>query len=325
MTSAPPAQLVVLDGHTCNPGDLTWEPLERLGTLTVHPRTPMELVVERGRAAEVLITNKTPLDAATLEALPRLKGVAVLATGYDVVDVAAAAARGVPVCNVPDYSTSAVAQAVFALLLELSNHTGELAAAVRAGRWQAGPDYCFWESPIRELAGRTLGVVGLGRIGQAVARIGAAFGMRVLGCGLRPGPDRLPLETLLAESDVVSLHCPLTAASRQLIDASRLALMRSEAILINTGRGALIDEHALAQALIEGRIAAAALDVLSLEPPPPGHPLLTAPHCLITPHVAWASVEARRRLIAETAANVDALLAGAPRNLVPEIAASSPP
>jgi glycerate dehydrogenase len=316
---------VVLDGHTCNPGDLTWEPLERLGTLTVHPRTPMELVVERGRAAEVLITNKTPLDAATLEALPRLKGVAVLATGYDVVDVAAAAARGVPVCNVPDYSTSAVAQAVFALLLELSNHTGELAAAVRAGRWQAGPDYCFWESPIRELAGRTLGVVGLGRIGQAVARIGAAFGMRVLGCGLRPGPDRLPLETLLAESDVVSLHCPLTAASRQLIDASRLALMRSEAILINTGRGALIDEHALAQALIEGRIAAAALDVLSLEPPPPGHPLLTAPHCLITPHVAWASVEARRRLIAETAANVDALLAGAPRNLVPEIAASSPP
>ncbi len=325
MTSAPPAQLVVLDGHTCNPGDLTWEPLERLGTLTVHPRTPMELVVERGRAAEVLITNKTPLDAATLEALPRLKGVAVLATGYDVVDVAAAAARGVPVCNVPDYSTSAVAQAVFALLLELSNHTGELAAAVRAGRWQAGPDYCFWESPIRELAGRTLGVVGLGRIGQAVARIGAAFGMRVLGCGLRPGPDRLPLETLLAESDVVTLHCPLTAASRQLIDASRLALMRSEAILINTGRGALIDEHALAQALIEGRIAAAALDVLSLEPPPPGHPLLTAPHCLITPHVAWASVEARRRLIAETAANVDALLAGAPRNLVPEIAASSPP
>jgi glycerate dehydrogenase len=242
----------------------------------------------------------------------------VLATGYDVVDVAAAAARGVPVCNVPDYSTSAVAQAVFALLLELNNHTDELAAAVRAGRWQAGPDYCFWDSPIRELAGRTLGVVGLGRIGQAVARIGAAFGMRVLGCGLRPGPDRLPLETLLAESDVVSLHCPLTAASRQLMDGRRLALMRSEAILINTGRGALIDELALAQALTEGRIAAAALDVLSLEPPPADHPLLRAPNCLITPHVAWASVEARRRLIAETAANVEGLLAGAPRNLVPE-------
>ena len=316
--AAAPAHLVVLDGHTCNPGDLSWEPLERLGVLTVHPRTPAELVLERGRAAEVLITNKTPLSASTLAALPRLKGIAVLATGYDVVDVAAAASRGVPVCNVPDYSTNAVAQAVFGLLLELSNHTGELAAAVRAGRWQAGPDYSFWDAPIRELTGRTLGVVGLGRIGQAVARIGAAFGMRVLGCGLRPGPDRLPLETLLVESDVVSLHCPLTAASRQLINADRLALMRPEAILINTGRGALIDEHALAEALAQGRIAAAALDVLSLEPPPPDHPLLSAPNCLITPHVAWASVEARRRLIAETAANVAALLAGAPRNLVAE-------
>lgn len=323
--AAAPAHLVVLDGHTCNPGDLSWEPLERLGVLTVHPRTPAELVLERGRAAEVLITNKTPLSASTLAALPRLKGIAVLATGYDVVDVAAAASRGVPVCNVPDYSTSAVAQAVFALLLELSNHTGELAAAVRAGRWQAGPDYSFWDKPIHELAGLTLGVVGLGRIGQAVARIGAAFGMRVLGCGLRPGPDRLPLETLLAQSDVVTLHCPLTAASRQLIDASRLALMRSEAILINTGRGALIDEHALARALAEGRLAAAALDVLSLEPPSPDNPLLWAPNCLITPHVAWASVEARRRLIAATAANVHALLAGAPRNLVPELGAAGRP
>ena len=318
------AQLVVLDGHTCNPGDLSWEPLERLGALTVYPRTPVELVLERGRGAEVLITNKTPLSASTLEALPRLKGIAVLATGYDVVDVAAAASRGVPVCNVPDYSTSAVAQAVFALLLELSNHTSELAAAVRAGRWQAGPDYSFWDTPIRELAGRTLGVVGLGRIGQAVARIGAAFGMRVLGCGLRPGPDRVALDTLLAESDVVSLHCPLTAASRQLINASRLALMRPEAILINTGRGALIDELALAEALAEGRIKAAALDVLSLEPPPQDHPLLSAPNCLITPHVAWASVEARRRLIAETAANVAALLAGAPRNLVPPADTAAP-
>lgn len=323
MASAP-VQLVVLDGHTCNPGDLSWEPLERLGALTVYPRTPVELVVERSAAAAVVITNKTSLNAATLEALPRLRGIAVLATGYDVVDVAAAAARGVPVCNVPDYSTNAVAQAVFALLLELRNHTGELAAAVRAGRWQAGPDYSFWDTPIHELADRTLGVVGLGRIGQAVARIGAAFGMRVLGCGLRPGPDRLPLDTLLAESDVVSLHCPLTAASRKLIDASRLGLMRPEAILINTGRGALIDEPALARALAEGRIAAAALDVLSLEPPSADNPLLRAPNCLITPHVAWASVEARRRLIAETAANVQALLAGAPRNLVPELGAVGP-
>lgn len=322
--AAAPAQLVVLDGHTCNPGDLSWEPLERLGALTVHPRTPAELVVERSHAAAVVITNKTPLNAATLAALPHLRGIAVLATGYDVVDVAAAAAQGVPVCHVPDYSTNAVAQAVFALLLELRNHTGELAAAVRAGRWQAGPDYSFWDTPIHELADHTLGVVGLGRIGQAVARIGAAFGMRVLGCGLRPGPDRLPLDTLLAESDVVSLHCPLTDASRQLIDASRLALMRPEAILINTGRGALIDEPALARALAEGRIAAAALDVLSLEPPSPDHPLLRAPNCLITPHVAWASVEARRRLIAETAANVQGLLAGAPRNLVPELGATGP-
>ena len=324
MTAAP-SPLVVLDGHTCNPGDLSWQPLERLGALTVHPRTPAALVAERSCGAAVLITNKTPLGATTLEALPRLRGIAVLATGYDVVDVAAAAARGLPVCNVPDYGTNAVAQAVFALLLELSNHTGELAAAVRAGRWSAGPDYCFWDTPIRELAGRTLGVVGLGRIGQAVARIGDAFGMRVLACGLRSGPGRLPLETLLAESDVVSLHCPLTAASRGLIDARRLALMRPEAILINTGRGALIDEHAVAQALAEGRIAAAALDVLSVEPPAPDNPLLRAPNCLITPHVAWASVEARRRLIAETAANVEALLAGTPRNLVPELRTSGQP
>ncbi|MFN7899086.1 MAG: D-2-hydroxyacid dehydrogenase [Synechococcaceae cyanobacterium] len=324
MTAAP-SPLVVLDGHTCNPGDLSWQPLERLGSLTVHPRTPAALVAERSRGAAVLITNKTPLSATTLEALPQLRGIAVLATGYDMVDLAAAAARGLPVCNVPDYGTNAVAQAVFALLLELSNHTGELAAAVGAGRWQAGPDYCFWDTPIRELAGRTLGVVGLGRIGQAVARIGDAFGMRVLACGLRSAPGRLPLETLLAESDVVSLHCPLTAASRGLIDARRLALMRPEAILINTGRGALNDEHAVAQALAAGRIAAAALDVLSVEPPAPDNPLLRAPNCLITPHVAWASVEARRRLIAETAANVAALLAGAPRNLVPELRTSGQP
>lgn len=322
--AAAPAQLVVLDGHTCNPGDLSWEPLERLGTLTVHPRTPAELVVERSHAAAVVITNKTPLNAATLAALPHLRGIAVLATGYDVVDVAAAAAQGVPVCHVPDYSTNAVAQAVFALLLELRNHTGELAAAVRAGRWQAGPDYSFWDAPIRELAGRTLGVVGLGRIGQAVARIGAAFGMEILGhrrsaAALAPQspPIRLvDLDTLLAASDVVSLHCPLNDDSRGLIDARRLATMKPGARLINTGRGALVQEADLAQALVGGHLAGAGLDVLSVEPPASDHPLLTAPNCLITPHVAWATRQARQRLIDAVAANVAAILAGAPQNVV---------
>jgi glycerate dehydrogenase len=313
---SPRPQLVVLDGYTSNPGDLDWEPLERLGELTIHPRTAPEQVAACIAKADVVLTNKTRLDAASLAAAPGLRGVAVLATGFDVVDGLAARRLGLPVCNVPEYGTMSVAQAVFALLLELTNHTGALAASVRQGRWSAGPDFCYWDQPLVELAGQTLGVVGMGRIGTAVARIGEAFGMRVLSHRRRPDPASVPLEQLLQESDVVSLHCPLTPATRGLIDTAHLRCMKPGALLINTGRGALINEVDLAAALASGQLGGAGLDVLSLEPPRADHPLLTAPNCLITPHVAWATRQARQRLIAVSARNVAAILAGRPIHVV---------
>ncbi|MFM7086113.1 MAG: D-2-hydroxyacid dehydrogenase [Cyanobium sp.] len=310
--SSPLPQLVVLDGHTTNPGDLSWEPLQALGALTVYPRTAPAQVAERIAGASVVLTNKTRLDAPLLQAAPHLRGISVLATGHDVVDGAAARRLGIPVCNVPEYSTASVAQAVFALLLELTNHTGSLAAAVRAGRWSSQSDFCFWDQPLLELAGLRFGVVGHGRIGAAVARIARAFGMEVLSHRRTPGPDDVDLETLLAASDVVSLHCPLTPATRHLIDGERLARIKPGALLLNTGRGGLIDEAALVAALTAGQLGGVGLDVLSVEPPAADHPLLQAPRCLITPHVAWASRAARQRLIAASAANVAALLAGTP-------------
>lgn len=319
-------QLVVLDGATTNPGDLSWEPLERLGELRVYERTAPAQVRERIGQAEVLITNKTRLTAEHLEAAPALRGLCMLSTGYDVVDGAAAAARGLPLCNVPEYSTASVAQAVFSLLLELTNHTGRHSDLVRAGRWSASPDFCFWEGELIELAGRRLGVVGLGRIGRQVAAIGRAFGMEVLACRGRSisagseeqeeGIELVDLATLLARCDVVSLHCPLTPATTGLIDAARLAAMPRGALLLNTGRGALVQEQALAEALHSGHLGGAGLDVLSLEPPGPDHPLLHAPRCLITPHLAWATTAARRRLIEAVAANAAAILAGAPTHVV---------
>ncbi|MEB3332268.1 MAG: D-2-hydroxyacid dehydrogenase [Synechococcaceae cyanobacterium] len=313
-------RLVILDGHTTNPGDLSWEPLQRLGELSVHARSAPEQVAERIADADVVLTNKTPLPAVLLASARRLRGIAVLATGFDVVDVAAARQAGLPVCNVPEYGTSSVAQAVFALLLELTNHTGHHSDAVRRGRWSAGPDFCFWDGTLQELAGLRLGLVGRGRIARAVARIGEAFGMEVRMIG-RPqagadGEAAAELDGLLAGSDVVSLHCPLTAETRGLIDAARLARMKPGALLINTARGALVVEADLAAALHAGQLGGAALDVLSVEPPPLDHPLLQAPNCLITPHIAWASLQARRRLIAVTAANVEALLRGEPQHLV---------
>ena len=320
---ARPPRLVVLDGHTCNPGDLSWEPLERLGHLTVHPRTAPDQVAERIAGADVVLTNKTPLNAAALAGAPTLRGIAVLATGYDVVDLAAARHTGVPVCNVPEYGTASVAQAVFALLLELCLHTGDHARAVREGRWSDNPDFCFWDGSLTELAGRTIGVVGLGRIGRAVARIGLAFGMEVIACrrGAASGDDPesltlVDLDTLLAASDVVSLHCPLTEETRGLINAARIGRMKPGALLLNTGRGALIQEADLAAALQAGRLGGAGLDVLTVEPPTRNHPLLQAPNCLITPHIAWATRQARERLIAISAANVAALLAGHPQHRV---------
>ncbi len=313
---SPRPQLVVLDGYTSNPGDLDWESLERLGELTVHERTDAEQVAERIAAADVVLTNKTRLDATSLAAAPGLRGVAVLATGFDVVDAAAARRLGIPVCNVPEYGTQSVAQAVFALLLELTNHTGTLAASVRQGRWSAGPDFCYWDQPLIELAGQTFGVVGMGRIGAAVGRIAEAFGMRVLSHRRSPDPASVHLDHLLQESDVISLHCPLTAETHGLIDAERLQRIKPGALLINTGRGALINEADLAVALASGQLGGAGLDVLSLEPPRADHPLLSAPNCLITPHVAWATQAARQRLIAVSARNVAALLAGRPIHVV---------
>jgi len=307
---AEPPRLVVLDGHTSNPGDLSWAPLEALGALTVHARSAPEQVAERIAGATVVLTNKTRLGAELLENAPGLRGIAVLATGHDIVDGVAARRLGIPVSNVPEYGTASVAQAVFSLLLELTNHTGNLAAGVRNGRWSACPDFCYWDAPVLELAGLRFGVVGHGRIGAAVARIARAFGMEVLSHRRTPGPGDVDLDTLLAASDVVSLHCPLTPHTMGLLSATRLACMKPGALLINTGRGPLIDESALAAALASGHLGGAGLDVLSVEPPAADHPLLQAPNCLITPHVAWASRAARERLIAATAANVAALLAG---------------
>jgi glycerate dehydrogenase len=318
----PTPTLVVLDGRTANPGDLGWEPLQALGTLAVHDRTPRELVVARAREAEIVLTNKTVLDRDALAALPALRYVGVLATGYNVVDVRAARERGVVVTNVPEYGTASVAQAVFGLLLELTSHVGHLARTVREGRWSASPDFCYWDEPLVELAGLTFGVVGFGRIGRAVARVAAAFGMSVIACDPAPPPAPpddvrfVDLETLFREADVVSLHCPLTAENAGLVDAARLGLMKPTAYLLNAARGGLVRDADLAAALEAGRIAGAGLDVLSAEPPPPDNPLLRARHCVVTPHVAWATRAARQRLIRAAADNVRAFLDGRPVNVV---------
>jgi glycerate dehydrogenase len=315
-------KIVVLDGYAANPGDLDWAPLAGLGALTVYERTPAALTVERAAGAQALLTNKVVLGAAELAALPELRYIGVLATGYNVVDTAAAGARGIVVTNVPAYSTPSVAQQVFALLLELARGTGRHAALVRVGRWSAAPDFCFWEGPQMELAGLTIGIVGFGAIGQAVARIALAFGMRVLVVTRSPDPAAWPevsfvdLDQLFIQADVVSLHCPLSEETRAMVNAVRLAQMKPTAYLINTGRGPLVDEAALAAALHAGQIAGAGLDVLSQEPPPATNPLLAAPNCVITPHLAWATAAARQRLLATAVANLQAFLAGSPQNRV---------
>lgn len=310
--------IVILDGLTTNPGDLSWEPVERLGTVAVFDRTAPGDVVARAATADAVLTNKTVLGAAELAALPRLKYVGVLATGYNVVDVAVARERGIVVANVPDYSTPNVVQATFALLLELTNQVGHHDATVHVGRWSACPDFCYWDGDLVELAGLTLGIVGYGRIGRSVADVGRAFGMQILYHRRQPAadPECVDLDTLFRESDVVSLHCPLTAETRGLVDARRLALMKPTAFLINTARGPLVNEADLAAALDAGTIAGAAIDVLSEEPPPASNPLLSARNCIITPHVAWATRDARRRLIDVAAANLAAFAAGRPQNVV---------
>jgi glycerate dehydrogenase len=318
-------KIVVLDAHTLNPGDLSWSELEALGPCEIYPRTEAAQVRARARDAELVLTNKTPLRRDDLLALPRLRYVGVLATGYDVVDVAAASEQGVVVTNVPSYGTASVAQLTFALLLELSNCVGQHAEAARAGRWSGSGEFSYREHPLLELAGLTLGIVGLGRIGQAVARIGSSFGMSVVAVARHSPPAELEvelevelatLESVLERADVLSLHCPLTPQTVQLVNAERLARMKPSALLLNTARGALVDEVALASALEQGVIAGAALDVLAVEPPSPDHPLLRARNCLVTPHIAWATRASRERLLQSAVDNVRAFLAGQPRNVV---------
>lgn len=315
-------KIVLLDAHTANPGDLSWLPLESIAPCDVHPRTPLAETVARCAGAEIVITNKSPLTREIIEALPELKYIGVTATGFNIVDTVAAKERGIIVSNVPGYSTPAVAQHVIALMLELTNHVGHAAASVNEGGWVRCPDFSYWDHPIIELAGRTLGVIGYGEIGSAVARIGSAFGMKVLASKRTwkepppAGVEAAKIDEIFSNSDVITLHCPLTDDTKFLVGARTLGLMKKDALLINTGRGPLVDEAALAKALNEGQIAGAGLDVLSVEPAKADNPLLTAKNCLVTPHVAWASRESRARLIDITAANVEAFLAGKPVNVV---------
>ena len=315
-------KIVVLDGYTLNPGDLSWDGLLALGECALYERTPPELVVERARGAEAVLTNKVVVGRAEMEQLPDLRYIGVLATGYNIVDVEAARERGIPVTNVPEYSTRSVAQMTFAHILELALRVGHHARTVREGRWTASADFSYADYPLIELAGKTIGLIGIGRIGRATAALALAFGMRVLAnsprtpADLPPGIRMVELDTLLRESDVVSLHCPLTPQNQGLINRERLALMKPTAFLINTSRGPLIVAQDLADALNADRLAGAGLDVLSVEPPPADNPLLQAKNCYITPHIAWATGAARVRLMDTVVENLQAFINGKAQNVV---------
>ncbi len=314
--------LVYLDAYTLNPGDLSWEAIQSLGDVILYDRTAPDQIVDRARNADLVLTNKVKLNQQTLRQLPNLRYVGVTATGYDIVDVAAAREQGIVVTNVKGYSTDSVAQLTFALLLELTHQAGRHSSSVRAGEWVSSPDFSYALSSLVELAGKTLGLIGYGDIGQKVARIGQAFGMNVLVNRRHPASESTDgiiwadQETVFAKSDVVSLHCPATPDTIGLVNRDRLGRMKPSAYLINTSRGSLLDEPAVANALNEGRLAGAAVDVLSIEPPSADNPLLTACNCLITPHIAWASYEARQRLMQAVATNVRAFLEGNPVNVV---------
>ena len=314
--------LVVLDGHTLNPGDLSWDELQSLGPCEIFDRTTPEQILPRAASAEIILTNKVVLNRETIMALPSLRYLGVLATGHNVVDATAARERGIPVTNIPDYGTRSVAQHTFALLLELTHHTGYHAQSVRDGRWSRSADFCYWDFPLLELDGLTLGIIGFGKIGREVAKIAQAFGLRVLihsrtiPAELPARMESVPLGELFSRADIVSLHCPLMPATNNLVNAPRLALMKPSALLLNTSRGPLVDEAALAVALNSGRLAGAALDVLSVEPPPLTNPLLTAKNCVITPHLGWATRAARQRLMQIAVANLRTFLNGTPQNVV---------
>lgn len=317
-------KIVLLDGEALNPGDLSWAPLEALGELTVYPQgslDPQE-VIRRIGDAEIVLTNKTPVGRVIFESCPNMKLLCVVATGYNVVDTAAARDHGIPVCNVPAYGTEMVAQFAIGLLLEVCHHVQLHNQSVHAGDWERCPNFCYWKTPIIELAGKTMGIIGFGRIGRAVGRIAKALGMRVLATGSRKTPEGeaiaeyVDLDTLLSQADVVSLHCPQLPQTEGIINASTIAKMKDGAILLNNSRGGLLDEQAVADALNAGRLRYAAVDVVSREPILGTNPLLSAKNCIITPHISWAAVEARARIVDITADNIRCFLTGRSQNVV---------
>ena len=317
-------KIVLLDGEALNPGDLSWEALEKFGELTVYPYgcEDQEEVIRRIGDADIVVGNKTPVSRVVFERCPNIKLMCLLSTGYNVVDIQAAKEHGIPVCNVPAYGTHMVAQFAIGLLLEVCHHVQLHNESVHAGEWERCPNFSYWKTPIIELAGKTMGIVGFGRIGRQVGRIAKAMGMRVIATGSRPCEEGLEiaeyvdLETVLTQSDVVSLHCPLFPETEKLINAKSLAKMKDGAILLNNSRGGLVDEESLAAALNSGKLRAAAVDVVSVEPIVGTNPLLTAKNCIITPHMSWAATECRQRIIDITAANITGFLAGTPQNVV---------
>ncbi|QZY54493.1 D-2-hydroxyacid dehydrogenase [Crassaminicella profunda] len=316
-------KIVVLDGYTLNPGDLTWEGLEKLGEVMVYNRTPEEKIIERVGDAQIIYINKTVLKRETLEKLSHVKFIGVLATGYNVVDVDAAKELGIVVTNIPTYGTQAVAQFTFALLLEICHHVGEHDLSVKRGVWSKSIDFCYWKYPLMELAGKTMGIIGLGRIGQEVAKIAQAFGMNVLAYANHPKRELenemlkyVELDTLFEKSDIISLHCPLFENTRGIINKENIAKMKDGVMIINTSRGPLIIEEDLAEALNSGKVASAAVDVLSEEPAAMDNPLMIAKNCIITPHIAWAPREARERLMNIAVDNLKQFLKGTPVNVV---------
>ncbi len=316
------SNIAILDGFTVNPGDLSWDAFKEMGNLIVYDRTAPSEVVERAADADIVLTNKVVLDRAVIESLPKLKYIGVLATGYNVVDLQAAASRGVVVTNIPAYSSDSVAQMTFAHILNITNRVEHYAQLNANGRWTVNPDFCYWDTPLTELSGKVLGVVGLGNIGSKVARIARDFGMDVFALtskdstSLPEGIQKTTLDGLLAVSDVITLHCPLNDNTREIICAKTIAKMKQGAIVINTGRGPLVNEDDVAEALNSGHLGGYGADVLFSEPPTPDNPLLQAPNAYITPHIAWATTEARIRLVEAAAQNVKAFLEGAPVNVV---------
>lgn len=318
-------KMVILDGYTENPGDLSWSELEKLGELTVYDRTSLtdeEEIAARIDNADILLTNKTPVSAAALDKNPGVKYISVLATGYNIVDVEVARARGIPVSNVPAYGTAAVAQFAIAMLLEICHHVAHHSETVHAGRWEQSPDWCYWDYPLIELQGKTMGIIGFGRIGQQTGRIAKAMGMNILATGSRPTDsgreiaEYVELDELLARSDVIALHCPLFPSTQGIISRENIAKMKDGVILLNNSRGPLIDEQALADALNSGKVYAAGLDVVSTEPIRGDNPLLKAKNCFITPHISWAPKESRQRIMDCTVENIKAFLDGEPVNVV---------